>query len=70
LPFGVWALSHPPLKEFVDNSLNKLEGRGYLRTAYIHKLRYQHAHDHPTYFGKMIWVMMMLEQWLETHEES
>ena len=70
LPFGVWALSHPSLKELVDNSLNKLEGRGYLRSDYIHKLRHQHAHDHPTYFGKMIWVMIMLEQWLETHGES
>jgi asparagine synthase (glutamine-hydrolysing) len=70
LPFGVWALSHPPLKELVDNSLNKLEGRGYLRSAYIHKLQHQHANEHPTYFGKMIWVMVMLEQWLETHNES
>jgi asparagine synthase (glutamine-hydrolysing) len=70
LPFGVWALSHPPLRELVDNTLNKLEDRGYLRSAYIQKIRHQHAHDHPTYFGKMIWVMIMLEQWLETHSDS
>ena len=67
LPFGVWTLSHPPLREFVDNSLNKLEDCGYLRSAYIRNIRNQHAEDHPTYFGKMIWVMIMLEQWLATH---
>jgi len=68
LPFGVWALSHAPLKELVDNTLNKFEDRGYLRTSYIQNIRRQHAEDQSTYFGKMIWVMLMLEQWLETHD--
>ncbi len=68
LPFGVWALSHPPLRELVDDTLNKLEDRGYLRAAYIHNIRQQHAEEHSTYFGKMIWVMLMLEQWLEAYE--
>ena len=68
LPFGVWALSHAPLKELVDNTLNKFEDRGYLRTSYIQHIRRQHAEDQSTYFGKMIWVMLILEQWLETHD--
>ena len=70
LPFGFWALSHPPLRELVESSLLKLEDRGYLRSTYIQQLRHQHANEHPTYFGKMIWVMIMLEQWLETHSED
>ena len=68
LPFGVWALSHAPLRELVDDTLNKLEDRGYLRAVYINNIRRQHAEEHSTYFGKMIWVMLMLEQWLEAHE--
>ena len=67
LPFGVWALSHDPLRELVDDTLRKFENRGFLRTAYIQNIRQQYASDHPTYFGKMIWVMLMLEQWLELH---
>jgi len=67
LPFGVWALTHPPLRELVDDTLNNLKKRGYLRPAYIHNIRRQHAEEHSTYFGKMIWVMITLEQWLETH---
>ena len=47
--------------------LKKLQYRGYLRPAYIHNIRQQHAEEHSTYFGKMIWVMLMLEQWLEIH---
>lgn len=68
LPFGVWALSHPPLRELVDDTLKNFEDRGYLRTEYIKNIRQQHAEEHSTYFGKMIWVMLMLEQWLEAHE--
>jgi asparagine synthase (glutamine-hydrolysing) len=68
LPFGVWALSHAPLRELVDGSLEKLEDRGYLRPEYIRNIRKLHAEEHPTYFGKMIWVMLMLEQWLEAHD--
>ena len=68
LPFGVWALSHPPISELVDDSLKKFEERGFLKSEYIKNIRQQHASEHSTYFGKMIWVMMMLEQWLETHE--
>ena len=68
LPFGVWALSHAPLRELVDDSLNKFEDRGYLRPEYIHGIRKQHTEGHSTYFGKMIWVMLMLEQWLGVHE--
>ncbi|MDX2458070.1 MAG: asparagine synthase-related protein [Gammaproteobacteria bacterium] len=68
LPFGVWALSHPPISELVDDSLKKFEGRGFLKTEYIKNIRQQHASEHSTYFGKMIWVMLMLEQWLEVHD--
>jgi asparagine synthase (glutamine-hydrolysing) len=67
LPFGVWALSHAPLRELVNGSLDKLEDRGYLRPEYIKNIRKLHTEEHPTYFGKMIWVMLMLEQWLEVH---
>jgi len=70
LPFGVWMLSHPPLREYVDDSLKRFEQRGILTTGYIKNIRQQHASEHSTYFGKMIWVMLMLEQWLEVHDKE
>ena len=70
LPFGVWMLSHPPLGEYVDETLKRFEGRGFLTNGYIKNIRQQHASEHSTYFGKMIWVMLMLEQWLEVHDKD
>jgi len=68
LPFGVWTLTHAPLGELVDETLKRFEDRGYLRPDYIQSIRQQHTQVHSTYFGKMIWVMLMLEQWLQTHK--
>jgi len=67
LPFGYWSISHPPLKALVDETLVRFEDRGFMRPEYIRTLRRLHAEEHPTYYGKMIWVMVMLEQWLEAH---
>lgn len=69
LPFGIWALSHPALSELVDYSLERFASRKYMHAKYIAGLRKLHAEDHPTYFGKMIWLILMLEQWLQTHDQ-
>ena len=67
LPFGEWSLSHPPLRELVNDSLEQFSERGILRRSYILELQRQHKEIHPTYFGKMVWVILMLEQWLQAH---
>jgi asparagine synthase (glutamine-hydrolysing) len=70
LPFGEWALSHPPLRELVNDSLGQFARRGILRQSYILELQRQHKEIHPTYFGKMVWVILMLEQWLQAHDSD
>ena len=70
LPFGIWAMTHEPLRELVDETLQKFADRGYLQPSYIRNIRNQHASNHATYFGKMIWVMMMLELWLQEHADG
>lgn len=65
LPFGIWALNHAPLRELVNGTLDRFTERGYLKPDFVNSIRRQHAEEHPTYFGKMIWVMVILEQWLE-----
>lgn len=68
LPFGMWSLSHPPLRELVNDSMDRFAARGILKKDYIVELQRQHKDVHPTYFGKMVWVILMLEQWLQAHD--
>jgi len=64
LPFGVWANTHPALKKLATDSLHSLAGRGVVRPDFIESLLTQRLPEHPGYFGVMVWILMMLEQWL------
>ena len=68
LPFGVWAMRHAPLKTLAVESLHSLGQRGIVRPAFIKMLIEQRLPEHPGYFGEMVWILMMLEQWLQGHQ--
>ena len=64
LPFGVWANTHPPLKKLASDSLYALAERGVVRPESVRTLLTQRLAQHPGYFGEMVWILMMLSQWL------
>ena len=64
LPFGVWANTTPALHTLARDSLTGLVERGGVREDFVQVLFDQHLPEHPGYFGEMIWILMMLEQWL------
>lgn len=66
LPFGVWANTHPALKALASDSLDSLARRGVVRADFVRTLLTQRLPEHPGYFGEMVWILMMLEQWLRT----
>lgn len=64
LPFGVWANNTPQLKALATDSLNSLAARGVVRADFVKTLITHKLPEHPGYFGEMVWILMMLEQWL------
>lgn len=64
LPFGVWANTHPALKILAADSLYSLAARGVVRADFVQPLLTQRLPEHPGYYGEMVWILMMLEQWL------
>ncbi len=67
LPFGPWLQSHDGLRQFVGDSLTRLRSRGIVRPAFIDELLGNTLAEHAGYYGTMVWVMLMLDQWLEHH---
>ncbi len=65
LPFGVWANRDAALKALASDSLHSLAARGVVRQDFVQTLLTQRLPEHPGYFGEMVWILMMLEQWLE-----
>ena len=70
LPFGVWANTTPQLNALATESLNSLAARGVVRADFVHSLLNQRLPEHPGYFGEMVWILMMLEQWLAAKAPS
>ena len=67
LPFGVWATRHDGLKKVATDSLNSLATRNIVRPEFIRSLLTERLQEHPGYYGEMVWILMMLEQWLQAH---
>jgi asparagine synthase (glutamine-hydrolysing) len=67
LPFGVWAVKHAPLQALALGSLKRLAERGVVRHEFVDRLVQHLLPAHPGYYGEMVWILMMLEQWLGRH---
>ena len=68
LPYGIWLGRDKGLNELSFSSLESLKQRGIVRAAFIDRLRADLLSDHATYYGELVWVLMMLEQWLQAHQ--
>ena len=67
LPFGVWTTRDASLKKLALDSLASLSERGVVKPAFITELVDVHLPAHPGYYGELVWILMMLEQWLQRH---
>jgi asparagine synthase (glutamine-hydrolysing) len=70
LPFGVWAVNHKPLRDLAEGSLRGLVERGILRAEFVDLLFSRYLQEHPSYYGEMVWISMMMEQWMRGSRNS
>jgi asparagine synthase (glutamine-hydrolysing) len=64
---GLWMAEYAPLRELTHDSIAALKRRGIVRTDYIDWVEQRHASEHAAYYGVMLWVLVMLEQWMQAH---
>lgn len=67
MPFGTWLQAHKPLEQVVLDSLADLKRRRIIRLEFIEQLTSNYLQRHAEYFGTMVWVLMLLEQWFKRH---
>ena len=70
LPFGVWANTHAGLKGLASDALGSLAARGVVRADFVKTLLGQRLAEHPGYYGEMVWILMILEQWLQAKKPA
>ena len=64
LPFGVWLVRERALCDFARASVDALASRGVIQRGLPGMLFDEGIGEHASYYGEMIWILMMLEQWL------
>jgi asparagine synthase (glutamine-hydrolysing) len=67
LPFGVWATRHAGLRRLAADALHSLGERGIVDAEFMRRLIDEQLPAHPGYYGEMIWILTMLELWLQAH---
>lgn len=67
LPFGIWVLRDAGLHEMASESVNALVARGVVHAGFERRLFEQLLPAHPGYYGELVWLLTMLEQWLRGH---
>ena len=70
LPFGHWALKNPALQKLARESLETLIEQNILKREFVTELFKTHLPAFPGYYGEMVWISMMLGQWLSQHAPS
>lgn len=66
LPVGPWLVEHPPLLARAAAAIDHVRARGIVQGAFVDGLMRGKLHEHPAYYGSMVWVLMMLGLWLES----
>lgn len=70
MPFGVWLDKNARLGEFVRENLEGLRGRGIVRPQFVDDLYARYLPEHPHYYGGMVWLLLMLEQWYRSAAQA
>jgi asparagine synthase (glutamine-hydrolysing) len=70
LPFGPWAVNHAPLNQLATDSLHGLADRNIVQREFIDTLLKEHLPAHPGFYGELVWIMTMLEQWLRKQRQE
>ncbi|WP_299084237.1 asparagine synthase-related protein [uncultured Paraglaciecola sp.] len=68
LPFGVWMKQNQQLKDITAQCLNAFKQRNIVKDSLIDDALKAHDSVHASYYGELIWIMVILELWLQGKE--
>lgn len=65
LPFGMWMKENQVLKELVLDNLLAFKKRNIVKGSLVDSVLDAHESVHASYYGELIWIMVVLELWLQ-----
>ncbi len=68
LPFGVWMRNDDGLARLTADALAGLRQRQIFATDFLDEAERLFRHDAAGYYGELLWILSMLELWLDAHK--
>ncbi|MAZ90121.1 MAG: asparagine synthase [Cellvibrionaceae bacterium] len=69
LPFGRWMRTNQELVEITQKSFAGIKSRNIFRPEFLDKALRMQSENHAAYYGELIWVISVLEIWLQSREQ-
>lgn len=66
LPFGRWMRNDPGLVDVTLTALTALRQRNIIQPAFIDQALEKQSSEHSAYYGELIWILTVLELWLQS----
>ena len=70
LPFGVWLKENKKLNTLAFNALKAFKQRQIVNDSLVDSAIEAHSNVHASYYGELIWILVVLELWLQHEEKS
>jgi asparagine synthase (glutamine-hydrolysing) len=65
LPFGLWTKDQPQLQKLAYEAIDSLQRYDLFEKTFIDEAIYRHKSGHASYYGELVWVLMVLALWLD-----
>ncbi|WP_083928306.1 asparagine synthetase B family protein [Marinobacterium rhizophilum] len=65
LPFGLWTKDHPQLQKLAYEAIDSLRRYDLFQKKFIDEAINRHKSGHASYYGELVWVLMVLALWLD-----
>lgn len=65
LPFGLWTKDQPKLQKLAYEAIDSLQRYDLFEKTFIDEAIHRHKSGHASYYGELVWVLMVLALWLD-----
>ena len=59
--------THGPLREIAEGAVADLARRDIFRDSFLKRAMESHDRVHAAYYGELVWILTVLELWLQSH---
>ena len=70
LPFGIWTKTDKDLQKIAYNAVNMLKNYDIFNNDFLDNAIKNHKNGHASFYGELIWILMILGIWLEQNSKQ